>query len=62
MERYERPGEKLQSKVPNDAYREGWDRIFGKKTKLVHPCQGHCIENEKEEIDIQKHPRNSGTD
>lgn len=28
-------GDTLVSKDTNDAYREGWDRIFGKKEKSV---------------------------
>ena len=31
MEKYERPGERLVSKVPNDKYKENYDKIFGKK-------------------------------
>lgn len=31
MEKYEKPGERLVSKVPNDAYKDNYDKIFGKK-------------------------------
>ena len=28
-------GDALQTKTTTDAYREGWERIFGKKTEVV---------------------------
>jgi len=31
MEKYERPGEKVVSKVPNKAYTDNYDAIFRKK-------------------------------
>ena len=30
-------GDKLQSKTTTDAYRDGWEVIFGKKDKPVEP-------------------------
>lgn len=31
MEKYEKPGERLVSKVPNKEYKDNYDSIFGKK-------------------------------
>jgi hypothetical protein len=33
-------GDAIQTKSPNDAYREGWDRIFGKKHVFNHQNDG----------------------
>ena len=30
-------GDEIRSQVPTDAYREGWERIFGKAPPPVHP-------------------------
>ena len=60
-------GDKLQSKVTTQEYRDGWDAIFGKagyskptevrpRTDYVccgkcSPCKGHEVENQKDEED-----------
>lgn len=31
MEKYEKPGERLVSKIPNKEYKDNYDSIFGKK-------------------------------
>lgn len=34
----EHTGDKLQTKIPSDAYKIGWDQIFNKKKE----CCGQC--------------------
>lgn len=36
MEKYEKPGERLVSKVPNEAYKEGHNAVFGVTYKLFY--------------------------
>ena len=41
-------GDELKTKPSTEKYREGWDKIFGKK-KPCSPCGGHACESDKEE-------------
>ena len=51
-------GDKLQTKVTTQEYRDGWDAIFGKAgyskptdvcCGKCSPCKGHEVENQKDE-------------
>lgn len=45
-------GDKIQTKVVTQEYRENYDKIFSKDKECCgkcSPCNGHEIENQKEE-------------
>lgn len=50
MEKYERPGEKINSKVPSEAYKDNYDKIFGKKETWLDRKEREA-ENEKTQHD-----------
>jgi hypothetical protein len=47
-------GDDLKSKANTDLYREGWDRIFGKKTKQSQTLGDYIEEIKQREIEEQK--------
>lgn len=49
MEKYEKPGERLVSKVPNEAYKNNYDAIFGKKESWLDKLERE--EQEKKQDD-----------
>lgn len=46
MEKYERPGEKINSKPPSQEYKDNYDTIFGKKESWLDRRE-RAAENEK---------------
>lgn len=51
MEKYEQPGERLVSKVPNKAYKDNYDSIFGKKESWLDRREREAEMQEKEKHD-----------
>lgn len=51
MEKYEKPGERLVSKVPNKAYKDNYDAIFGKKESWLDRRERKAEQQEKKDYD-----------
>ena len=46
-------GDPLISKSPTDSYRDGWDRIFGKKPKKEKPTKQENLKDLSDSLEKQ---------
>lgn len=51
MEKYEKPGERLVSKVPNKEYKDNYDSIFGRKESWLERREREAEQQEKKKHD-----------